>query len=96
MLTFTPVASKSIVLLKNKNNILPLSKNIRSLFLTGPNAANIDVLLGNYHGLSPNMVTPLEGIMAKINHGVKVLIGFSLVSVIFSMMTSRQKTVEVI
>ena len=66
------VASKSIVLLKNKNNVLPLSKNIRSLFLTGPNTANIDVLLGNYHGLSPNMVTPLEGIMAKINHGVKV------------------------
>ena len=66
------VASKSIVLLKNKNNVLPLSKNIRSLFLTGPNAANIDVLLGNYHGLSPNMVTPLEGIMSKISQGVKV------------------------
>ena len=66
------VASKSIVLLKNKNNVLPLSKDIRSLFLTGPNAANLDVLLGNYHGLSPNMVTPLEGVMSKISQGVKV------------------------
>ena len=72
------VASKSIVLLKNRNNILPLSKNIKSLFLTGPNSSNIDVLLGNYHGLSANMVTPLEGIISKINHGTKVQYKFGV------------------
>ncbi len=63
------VASKSIVLLKNRRDILPLSKNINSLFVTGPNAANINTLLGNYNGLSPNIVTPLEGITAKVSSG---------------------------
>jgi len=63
------VAQKSIVLLKNKNNILPLSKNINRLFITGPNSANVNTLLGNYNGLSPNIVTPLEGIAAKVSNG---------------------------
>ncbi len=63
------VASKSIVLLKNKNNILPLSKNINRLFITGPNAANVNTLLANYNGLSPNIVTPLEGITTKVSNG---------------------------
>ncbi len=63
------VAFKSIVLLKNKNNILPLSKNINRVFVTGPNAANVNTLLGNYNGLSPNIVTPLEGITAKVSNG---------------------------
>ena len=63
------VASKSIVLLKNKNNILPLSKNINRLFVTGPNAANVNTLLANYNGLSPNIVTPLEGITTKVSNG---------------------------
>ena len=63
------VASKSIVLLKNENNILPLSKNINRLFITGPNAANVNTLLGNYNGLSANIVTPLEGIVDKVSNG---------------------------
>ena len=66
------VASKSIVLLKNKNNILPLSKNINRLFITGPNAANVNTLLANYNGLSPNIVTPLEGITTKVSNGTIV------------------------
>ena len=63
------VAAKSIVLLKNKNNILPLSKSINRLFITGPNAANLNTLLANYNGLSPNIVTPLEGIVDKVSNG---------------------------
>lgn len=63
------VAAKSIVLLKNKNNILPLSKIINRLFITGPNAANLNTLLANYNGLSPNIVTPLEGIVDKVSNG---------------------------
>ena len=63
------VASKSIVLLKNENNTLPLSKNINRLFITGPNAANVNTLLANYNGLSPNIVTPLEGITNKVSNG---------------------------
>tara|TARA_B100001996_G_scaffold246088_1_gene190630 strand:+ start:320 stop:2518 length:2199 start_codon:yes stop_codon:yes gene_type:complete len=63
------VATKSIVLLKNKNNVLPLSKSINRLFITGPNAANLNTLLANYNGLSPNIVTPLEGIVEKVSNG---------------------------
>ena len=58
-------AVKSIVLLKN-NGILPLKPEVRELVLTGPNAFEMDVLLGNYYGLSDRMVTVLEGIAARI------------------------------
>src|SRR6476469_1162141 len=43
------VAEKSIVLLKN-NGALPLRNDLQSYFVTGPNAAEIDVLIGNYFG----------------------------------------------
>ena len=66
------VAVKSIVLLKNKNNLLPLNKEINTLFVTGPNAANTNTLLGNYHGLSSEIITPLEGIVKKISNGTMV------------------------
>lgn len=59
-------ARKSMVLLKNDNNLLPLSKNIKSVAVIGPNANNIDVLLGNYNGFSPNLVTPYEGIRDRL------------------------------
>ncbi|MFC2137696.1 glycoside hydrolase family 3 C-terminal domain-containing protein [Bacteroidota bacterium] len=59
-------AQKSMVLLKNKNNVLPLDKNYNSIFITGPNAGNVDVLLGNYYGVNSNMVTILEGIVSKV------------------------------
>ena len=63
------VAANSIVLLKNEKNILPLSKDVNRLFITGPNAANVNTLLGNYNGLSSNIVTPLEGIISKVSNG---------------------------
>lgn len=60
------VAQKSIVLLKN-NGILPLRNDLAKYFVTGPNASSIEVLLGNYYGINPNMVTILEGITASIS-----------------------------
>jgi len=65
-------ASKSIVLLKNANNVLPLSKKLNRIFVTGPNAANIDMAIGNYNGLSSEIITPLEGIVSKVDLGVSV------------------------
>lgn len=59
-------AAKSVVVLKNSNNLLPLPKNLRSLAVVGPHAANVDVLLGNYYGVSTRMVTLLEGILEKV------------------------------
>jgi beta-glucosidase len=65
-------AAESIVLVKNKGNILPLKKDIASLFITGPLAADVSVLLGNYNGISGNLVTPLEGIMGKVSNATRV------------------------
>jgi len=65
-------ASKSIVLLKNTNSVLPLSKKLNTIFVTGPNAANIDMAIGNYNGLSSEIITPLEGIVSKVDYGVAV------------------------
>ena len=64
-------AGKSMVLLKNDKGVLPLDKNIRSLYITGPFAADANVLLGNYYGLSSSLSTFLEGIVAKLNPGSK-------------------------
>ena len=44
-------------------------------------------------GVLSGSLVVLAGGYENFNHGIQVLIGFSLVSVIFSMMTSRQKTV---
>lgn len=52
-------ARKSIVLLKNSGNILPLKKAIRTLAVIGPNANDEEILLANYNGLPSHIVTPL-------------------------------------
>ena len=66
------VAQKSIVLLKNSNNILPLKKNIRTLYVVGPNAASEEVLLGNYYGLTSSTQTILDGIVSKVSPGTSI------------------------
>ena len=62
------VAEKSIVLLKN-NGALPLSTGLKKYYVTGPNAAAIDVLLGNYYGVNSRLVTILEGLAAQVQPG---------------------------
>ncbi|MDR0556921.1 MAG: glycoside hydrolase family 3 C-terminal domain-containing protein [Treponema sp.] len=61
-------AKRSIVLLKNDNNLLPLKDNgsIRKILVMGPAAANIHALIANYHGLSSHLVTILEGLAEKM------------------------------
>ena len=61
-------AQKSIVLLKN-NGVLPLRNDLPNYFITGPNAASVEALIGNYYGVNPEMVTVLEGIAAAIEPG---------------------------
>ena len=64
-------AVKSIVMLKN-NGILPLNKNTKSIFVTGPNATSLEALWGNYNGFSGQWATPFEGIVNRANAGVAV------------------------
>lgn len=65
-------ARKSLVLLKN-NNVLPLDKNKNSVWVTGPNAASVDALIGNYFGLSDNFVTVVEGLAGEIGNATKMI-----------------------
>jgi len=62
-------AVKSIVLLQNRNNVLPMDKNIKNVFVTGPFASTTDVLTGNYYGISTRNTTILEGIAQATSMG---------------------------
>jgi len=66
-------AHKSIVLLKNKDNILPLNKDIGTVAVIGPNADQWLMLLGNYNGVPSDPITPLRGIKEKVSTTSKVL-----------------------
>jgi beta-glucosidase len=66
-------ARKSIVLLKNRNNILPLKKDIGTVAVIGPNADQWLMLLGNYNGVPSDPITPLRGIKEKLGASAKVL-----------------------
>jgi len=60
------IARASMVLLKNKNNMLPLDKNIKTLAVIGPNANDVETMYANYNGFARNPVTPLEGLRKKL------------------------------
>ncbi len=65
-------AQKSVVLLKNKNNILPLKKDLRTVLVAGPSATSLEVLLGNYYGMNTKLTSILEGILGAVPEGVKL------------------------
>jgi beta-glucosidase len=65
-------ARKSIVLLKNDGGLLPLSRDLRTIAVIGPNADDVDVLLGNYNGAPTDPVTPLAGIRRAVRSGTTV------------------------
>ncbi|MCI9385159.1 MAG: glycoside hydrolase family 3 C-terminal domain-containing protein [Lachnospiraceae bacterium] len=68
------VAEKSIVLLKNENNLLPLDKGrIHTIGVIGPNADSRAALVGNYEGTASRYVTVLEGIQDYVGDDVRVM-----------------------
>ena len=67
------MALKSIVLLQNKNNVLPLgnpfcatSGSATDIVVMGPNANDSVMMWGNYSGYPTRTVTALEGIRQKV------------------------------
>ena len=58
-------ARESIVLLKNKNDFLPLKQAYPTIAVIGPNANSLDALVGNYNGKPSRPVTILEGIRKR-------------------------------
>ncbi len=63
-------AAESVVLLKNKDNLLPIKPSTRKVFVTGPTATSLEVLLGNYYGFNDRMITLLEGITGRLPEGM--------------------------
>ena len=71
------MARQSIVLLQNKQNMLPLKKNNERIAVIGPNADNVPMMWGNYNGTPNRTVTILDGIRAK-HKNVKYIKGCDL------------------
>lgn len=66
-------AQKSIVLLKNQGNLLPLKKAIKTIAVIGPNADNFESLIGNYNGIPKDPVTIFRGITSKLTPDTKII-----------------------
>ncbi|MEM7372139.1 MAG: glycoside hydrolase family 3 N-terminal domain-containing protein [Bacteroidota bacterium] len=66
-------AVKSIVLLKNDNQSLPLDKNVPKVFVTGPTATHVQSLLANYYGVSEDVKTFLEGVVGEVSPQTAVM-----------------------
>src|ERR1700694_2841160 len=65
-------ARESIVLLKNDHQVLPLSKEIKSIAVVGPNADDDSTVRYRYGPSGVKGVTVLEGIRQKLGDRVKV------------------------
>jgi len=60
------MAQQTMVLLQNKNDILPLSKKTKKIAVIGPNADDETMMWGNYNGTPNETTTILEGIQQKV------------------------------
>ena len=59
------MARQTIVLLQNKNSVLPLQRGKERIAVIGPNANDEPLMWGNYNGTPTHTVTILDGIRAK-------------------------------
>lgn len=68
------VARESMVLLKNENNMLPLSKDIKSIAVIGPFADDTDNALGNWRAqaIAGSAVSLLSGVKEAVSAKTKV------------------------
>lgn len=67
------VSEKSLVLLRNRNSLLPLKKKkIRSIAVIGPNADSRKALKGNYEGTASEYVTVLGGIREAADPSTRI------------------------
>jgi len=67
------MARASMVLLRNENQTLPLSKTLKKIVILGPNADNSIAVLGNYNGTPSKITTVLEGIQEKVDKNTQVV-----------------------
>lgn len=67
-------AKKSIVLLKNEKQVLPLSKEIKSIAVIGPLGNDKDSPLGNWRGKGEynSAISLLEGVQGMVSKNTKI------------------------
>jgi beta-glucosidase len=58
-------ARETLVLLKNKGDLLPLGTRYKNIAVIGPNADSVNPLTGNYNGTPSHPVTVLAGIRKR-------------------------------
>lgn len=68
------MAQESIVLLKN-NGILPLSKDVKTIAVIGPNADDVRTLTANYNGTPSRYFTPLRALQDSFDGRVLYAVG---------------------
>ena len=67
------MARKSMVLLKNEGNILPLdSTKVRRIALVGPNINNESTLLANYFGVPSEIITPYKSLTKRFGNRIQI------------------------
>lgn len=92
------MARQSIVLLRNENNILPLSKKIKKIAVIGPNADNRIAVLGNYNGIPSNIVTVVDGIREKLGKDAEIIyekaLNFTNDTILFYTDVNEQYSIE--
>ena len=68
------VAKKSIVLLKNERNLLPLSASVKNIAVIGPLADDKNTPIGNWRaqGEANSAVSILEGVKNAVGNNIKV------------------------
>lgn len=74
-------ADMSLVLLRNKNKVLPLNaKTLKSVVVIGPNGNATKTMQGNYYGTAPFLISPLMGIQNRTQASVSFVAGCASVS----------------
>ena len=67
------MARKSMTLLQNKNNTLPLKRSGKTIAVMGPNANDSIMQWGNYNGIPASTITILDGIRQSAGKDDKVI-----------------------
>jgi beta-glucosidase len=67
------VARESMVLLKNRDGLLPLRPGMRKIAVVGPNAESLRALEGNYNGIPSHPVYPLDGLRKGLAGKAEIL-----------------------
>jgi beta-glucosidase len=91
-------AREGIVLLKNEKQLLPLSRNLKSIAVIGPNANHQRNQLGDYiaHNILQEVTTVFEGIRQKVSPATKVtyLKGCNVMGTAVNEISAAQKAAQ--